>query len=136
MVSGGTETILLAEDEQQVRDLAVQILEKAGYRVLVARDGEEAIHLYEQQADSIDLALLDVIMPKQSGRVVCDAVRAHRPWLPVLFSSGYSRRHLDIDLKGQPLTDLVNKPYRQKDLLRRIRRMLDQALERPTSKDA
>jgi len=135
VVSGGTETILLAEDEQQVRDLAVQILEKAGYRVLVARDGEEAIHLYEQQADSIDLALLDVIMPKQSGRVVCDAVRAHRPWLPVLFSSGYSRRHLDIDLKGQPLTDLVNKPYRQKDLLRRIRRMLDQALERPKPKD-
>ena len=67
--------ILLAEDEELVRSLAIRILKSGGYQILVAENGDEAIQLFNQHRDSIDAAVLDVIMPKVSGHEVCEAIR-------------------------------------------------------------
>ena len=69
-----------------MRELGVNILEKAGYRVLTTVDGEEAIRIFQERADEIDLALLEVIMPKQNGRAVYEAIQQVRSELPVIFS--------------------------------------------------
>jgi CheY-like chemotaxis protein len=127
----GNETILIAEDNQQVRILARRILESAGYKVILARDGHEAMRLFELNIDSIDLALLDVIMPGASGGAVLEKIRARKPDIPVLLSSGYS----DDVLKSADLPDseyrMLHKPYSTEELLAQVRRMLDQDKSRP-----
>ena len=125
-VSRGNETILLAEDEEQVRELVMKVLEYAGYRVIVARNGEEAIEQFKKHADRIDMALLDVMMPIKSGRAACDAIRALNPNLPVLFSSGYSRQHLEAEFQPQEKIQLIQKPVSPNELLKKLREMLDQ----------
>ncbi len=122
---GGTETILLAEDEEQVRGVAVRILERAGYHLLVACDGNEAVELFQKNADRIKLALLDVVMPRLNGPAACDAIRALRPELPIVFLTGYSHQHLGDDFSPTSKTGLLQKPYGPRDLLRVIRQMLD-----------
>jgi PAS domain S-box-containing protein len=79
---GGTETLLLAEDEEHVRGVAVRILERAGYHLLVAADGQEELELFRANADRIHLALLDVVMPQINGPATCDAIRTLRPICP------------------------------------------------------
>ncbi len=122
---GGSETILVAEDEELVRRLAERVLGDAGYRVLPARDGDEAVRLFHQHADRIHLALLDVVMPKRSGPAVCRAIRSRRPALPVLFSSGHTANHLPPATGSQPAPDVIAKPYTPDELLRRVRQVLD-----------
>jgi CheY-like chemotaxis protein len=119
-------TILVAEDEDMVRMLAVRVLEGAGYRVIAARDGEEAIEALEARAAEIDLALLDVVMPKASGVEVHRHLRAVRPGVPVLFSSGYSRQMLDSAFLSLEGAELVQKPYDPRTLLARVRAILAQ----------
>jgi len=122
---GGTETILLAEDDDAVRDLAVSILDKAGYCVIVARDGEEAIQLFQQNQDGIDLAILDAIMPKKNGRVVYDFIKMRRSHMPVLFSTGYGFNILkNIHLPDDGI-QLIGKPYGPRELLQKVRDVLD-----------
>ncbi len=124
-VVGGTETILLAEDDEVIRDLVVQVLEQAGYRVLVAQDGEEALRLFEQQAETIDIALLDAVMPKQSGRAVDDVIRASRPYMPVLFSTGYGYNILKTGYLPEEGGHYSRKPYSPGELLRKVRELLE-----------
>ncbi len=121
----GTETILYAEDEAQVRELGKRILEEYGYTVLLARDGDEAIALFEKEKDVIDLALLDVIMPKRSGREVHDWICRSRKNLPVLFSSGYDTKAVDTGFVLAQNMRLLQKPYSPKQILRKIREVLD-----------
>jgi PAS domain S-box-containing protein len=123
--AGGTETLLLAEDEEHVRGVAVRILERAGYHLLVACDGQEAVELFHQNADRVNLALLDVVMPRLNGPATCDAIRALRPELPVIFLTGYSRQYLGEDFSPTNKTGLLQKPYGPRDMLRAIRQMLD-----------
>ncbi|MHC4945496.1 MAG: PAS domain S-box protein [Planctomycetota bacterium] len=122
---GGNETILLAEDEPTVRSLAVQILEKAGYRVLTAANGVEALKIFESHADEIDLAFLDVVMPKMTGRTVQNRIRSKKPDLPFLFTSGYSEEVIQGQLDPADTARLIQKPYNPDKLLRRIREVLD-----------
>ena len=126
-VIGGSECILVAEDEEFVRDVAVQILEDAGYRVLAAHDGEDAMAVFERYADEIDLALVDVVMPRASGRAVYDRIMALRPNTPVLFCSGYSLSFNAHKAGVLPEEEchLIQKPYRPNDLLVRVRQLLD-----------
>ncbi|WP_158305387.1 ATP-binding protein [Opitutus terrae] len=122
----GTETILLAEDEPMVRDLARRILARAGYRVLLACDGPEACALFTQHADTIALAILDVVMPQLGGREVYDRISALRPGLPVIFCSGYAGSALGADLPGGDTRRLLTKPYGADEMLGSVREALDQ----------
>src|SRR5262249_16675031 len=118
-VPGGTELILVAEDEPLVRDLAVSQLRRAGYRVLEAGDGAGAIALFNAHVTDIDLAFLDVMMPRGDGRTVRRAIRERRPALPVLFATGYADR--ERRSSGETIEDLViSKPYTIEQLLTTI----------------
>ena len=123
--AGGTETVLLAEDDEMVRDLAVLTLERSGYRVLVAKDGGEALRLFEEHQKEIELALLDVVMPKVGGREVYDTIRASSSNLPVLFSSGYSTNAIHTGFVVEEGLETIQKPYSPNALLRKIREVLD-----------
>ena len=124
-VYGGTETILLAEDDDTLRELAITILEKAGYHVLAACDGEQAVELFEQHMSRIDLALLDAVMPKKSGRAVYDCIKMHQAKTPILFSTGYGYnvlKNINLPVDG---VQLIRKPYGPRDLLYKVREALD-----------
>ena len=122
---GGTETILLAEDDEAVLDLAKRLLVKAGYTVLCACDGEEAIRVFDERTDEIGLALLDVVMPKLGGGAVFEHIRGKRPQIPVLFASGYSTEAVHTNFVLDEGVQRIQKPYRSDDLLRKIRAVLD-----------
>jgi CheY-like chemotaxis protein len=121
---GGTETILLAEDDELLRQLAVETLTEAGYRVIAAQDGAEAEALAREHAAALHVAVLDVVMPKRSGRKVSDTIRMIRPELPIVFMSGYTFGALDdMVLAG---TSVLQKPFTRENLLRQVRDALDQ----------
>jgi PAS domain S-box-containing protein len=122
---GGAETVLLVEDESQVRKLVYEVLQSRGYRVLAAKDALEAIPLEESFPDRIDLLITDVVMPGMSGRELAQHLAATRPEAKVLFISGYTDdavlRH-GIKLPG---TGFLQKPFALEDLLLRVRALLD-----------
>ena len=126
-VVGGAETILVAEDEEGVRGLISQLLMSEGYTVLQACDGEEAVRLFDEHADAIDLAVLDVMMPKLGGREVMERIRAKRPAIRFLFSSGYSESAIHTDFVIHSGLRLISKPYRRTVLLRAVREALESA---------
>jgi PAS domain S-box-containing protein len=119
------ETILIAEDEELVRNLARRVLEQGGYRVLVARDGAEAISLVESSGAEIDLALLDVVMPKAGGPQVRARIRELQPGMAVMYCTGYSRQMLtDSTGVDEESLALLLKPYSPRSLLDRVRDVL------------
>jgi len=122
--SGANRTILVAEDDEQVRSFAQAVLERAGFRVLLAEDGEQAMALFDEHADTIDLALLDVVMPKKTGRAVLDSMRVRNPSLPVLFSSGYSYEILSTEPTQVTRFDVIDKPFKAAELLWKIGSMI------------
>jgi two-component system, cell cycle sensor histidine kinase and response regulator CckA len=120
----GTETILLAEDHDSVREMARQGLTHLGYRVLSATNGEEAIHLCEQEIPA--LAILDVVMPRMGGAATAKQLRNRFPGIPIVFTSGY------VESKGSTASAIDNsnylqKPYSPTSLSRMIRKVLDPA---------
>ena len=131
-IPGGTETILIAEDDELVRELAVEVLTQKGYRVLAACDGVEGMGLFAEHQDQIDLVLADVVMPRASGRALCEYVISRRPQLPVIFCSGYSRDMLKEKLLGGEDRPLIHKPYNRVTLLKRVRQTLDAARMAPS----
>ncbi len=124
-VSGGTETILVAEDDETVLKLAEHLLTHAGYRVLTARDGREALAMFKQHAREIDMVMFDVVMPHMGGKQALDQILALRPGLPHLFASGYSENEVHTDFIQNRELHLLNKPYQAETLLRKIREVLD-----------
>lgn len=127
---GGKETILIAEDDEHLRKLAVRVLEQAGYTLLVAADGERASALFHENADDIQLAVLDVIMPKKTGVDLYKEIQEKKAGLPVIFVTGHGFGILDrLDLSSNNHI-VLPKPYNPTELLRRVRA----AMERdPTS---
>lgn len=123
LLLGGNETILLAEDEAPVRELAARVLREAGYRVLVAADGEEALELAASSGDAVALYVLDAVLPKLSGRAVRDAIVARRPDARILFCTGHSAEALGESLES-PASELLRKPFSCQALLRRVRELL------------
>src|SRR5216683_839514 len=123
----GHETILLVEDEDDVRALAREVLERQGYTVVEASDGAQALQVYEKERERIDLILTDVVMPRMSGREMVDRVRASRPDMRVLYMSGYTAdaivRHGVLD---QSML-LLGKPFTPVALIAKIREVLDRA---------
>lgn len=136
-VSGGQETILLAEDNAGVRDVIQSSLKLYGYRVIEAANGIEAIQAFEALHGGIDLLFTDVVMPAMGGPTLAETLREHRPGLPVLFMSGHP---FDVNTKKLAEiagNDFIHKPFKPLDLIRKIRRMLDGAqLVDPARDDA
>ena len=122
---GGDETILLAEDKAVLRNWAKQVLETAGYTVITAADGKEAIASFDACPDEIDLLLLDVIMPKLGGQAVLEHVKKDYPDKPVLISSGYAEGTGHTTFVLEEGIQMLSKPYKQDDLLHKIREILD-----------
>ena len=123
--SSGTETILLVEDDAALRKLATRILESAGYTVLLASTGEEALHLLERHEALVHLLLSDVVMPGMSGRELAERVAQTRPGTKALYMSGYTSdtivRHGVLEAQVQ----FLNKPFTAEALLRKVRDVLD-----------
>ena len=121
----GGETVLLVEDEEAVRSLLQRVLISAGYRVLSASNGGEALLICEKP-EPVDLLLTDVIMPRMSGKELADRLTAMRPGLKVLFASGYTDDALEphgVRAAGQ---HFLAKPFNVSDLRRKIREVLDE----------
>ena len=123
---GGTERILIVEDEPAVRELARRALARFGYRLTVAATPEEALRLVAEEGLRLDLLLTDVVMPGMGGHELAGRVTALRPGLPVLFMSGYSGP-VAPGATPLPALDLVEKPFTVEELARRVRASLDRA---------
>ena len=123
----GSETVLLVEDEELVRDLGVRVLERLGYRVLQAADGHEAVALTRGYGERIDLLLTDVVMPGMHGRELADELAPIHPETKVLFTSGYTDDaivHHGVLDEG---VSFIGKPYSPSALAKKVRDVLDKA---------
>ena len=123
--TGGDETILVAEDDGMVRAVLVQLLRDAGYTVLTAGDGAEALELFTRHRDTIDLVFLDMVMPRMGGVAAQEAIRVQRPETRFLFCTGYSSQAPHLPFPPDDRTLVVNKPYDRDQLLQTIRRALE-----------
>jgi PAS domain S-box-containing protein len=123
----GHETVLLVEDETDVRELVGLVLEQHGYRVLPASGGSEALRLLAGHDGRVDLLLTDVVMPEMNGRQVAERVLSLRPGTRVLFMSGYPGQAITTQGILEPGTALLRKPFTAETLATRIRDLLDQA---------
>ncbi|HEY9014304.1 MAG TPA: ATP-binding protein, partial [Gemmatimonadales bacterium] len=121
----GTETILLVEDETAVRASVRRLLEWHGYTVLEARNGVDALRVYQSHSADIDLVLTDVVMPELGGYELVDQLRAERPDLRVVFMSGYAERALTTNGSVPSGTGYLEKPFTVETLMRRLREVLD-----------
>jgi len=124
-LTGEGETILLADDEFQVREVTGEVLEELGYRVLLAADGVEAVALFAEHHDYIALTILDVVMPAMGGREAADKIRAMDASAAILFATGYDQaRVLDDKIITSDHCGVINKPYAVDKLSRVIRDMI------------
>jgi nitrogen-specific signal transduction histidine kinase/CheY-like chemotaxis protein len=124
-VIGGRETLLVVEDQEQVRDLTCRVLRRQGYRVLEAADGASALRLAQEFPEPIDLLATDVVMPGMNGRELYDALRLSRPGLRVLYVSGYPGNvilHHGIMEEGG---DFLSKPFSLVALAAKVREVLE-----------
>jgi CheY-like chemotaxis protein len=122
---GGNETVLLVDDEEFIRELGMDVLGQAGYTVLTANDGEEALKVYRREHGRIDLIILDLIMPGMGGSKCLEELLKVNPQAQILIASGYSP---DASTKGtlqSGAADFINKPYDTKQLLLLVRKILD-----------
>jgi len=120
----GTETVLLVDDEEMITDVGGQFLQRIGYRVLIARNGKEAIEIYEKSKDQIDLVILDMIMPVMGGGETYDRLKEIDPEIKVLLSSGYSIDGEATEILGRGCNGFIQKPFDVKKLSQKTRGIL------------
>ena len=125
VLQGGTETILLGEDDAALRKLSLKVLSRYGYRVIEAVDGQDAIDKFSAHAESIQLVILDAIMPKKNGKEACLEMRKLRPDLKTVFVSGYARDLFDVDSALNGNSVFVQKPVTPSEFLAKVRELLD-----------
>jgi len=123
----GTETVLLAEDEQDVREVAREFLESGGYAVLEARDGAEAIQIAARHEGSIDLLVTDMVMPRMTGQELAGRLQQNRAALRVIYMSGYSEHAAAEAAQGDSSMRLLTKPFSRTAILRMVRQALNEA---------
>jgi len=130
---GGNETILVAEDEEALRNLARTVLEGLGYTVLLAQNGKEAVEMFEEDRARIDMLLFDVVMPQLGGAEAYQQIRERAGDVPLLLMTGYSSETVQSRFVKQNkfIQDLdpvvIQKPYSVDGLGRKVREVLDQA---------
>ena len=120
-------TILVIDDEENVRDVARVALEETGYAVLLARDGRKAIEVFSERADEIDAVLLDMSMPRMSGEETLAELRSIHPQVRVVLTSGYSEQEISEKFAGKGLAGFVQKPFRASELVNKIHGALTSA---------
>ncbi|MBI4503612.1 MAG: PAS domain S-box protein [Gemmatimonadetes bacterium] len=125
-ISGGTETILIAEDDGIVRSIARRALEGRGYRILEARDGEGALKLASQESGAIHLLLTDLVMPGMGGQELARRLTAQFPGVRTLFTSGYSETAATNGGVLSPDVAFLAKPFSVEEIARKVRAVLDQ----------
>jgi PAS domain S-box-containing protein len=124
-LSGGRESILIAEDDQETMGVTARILREFGYKVITAVDGEEAVAVYRDRWRNIDLCLLDIVMPRKRGCEAMVDIRKIKADARVLFMSGYSEDITDLDHLTEAGAGFIPKPLKVPDLLRKVREVLD-----------
>jgi CheY-like chemotaxis protein len=123
----GTETILVVDDEDMVRELGQQVLELCGHTVLMAENGVQALEVYQAHRGEIPLVVLDVMMPQMGGRECLRRLREMDPQAKVLISTGYTVRGLAQELVTEGALGVVEKPFRIQDFAVAVRTALDQS---------
>ena len=125
MPLGGTETILLVDDEMHIRDLGSRILQKAGYNVITASNGREALEIYRTKGEHIRLVMLDLIMPEMGGKRCLEGLLSLDPSVKAIIASGYSANGPTKDALSVGAKGFVNKPFKIRQMLKVIREVLD-----------
>ncbi len=126
--STGHETVLVVEDEDGMRALTERILRNAGYTVLTAENGEDALALFEKHGGRVDLLVTDVVMPQMSGREIAGQLARSNPSLKVLYMSGYTDEIIDRHGVLESGVRLIGKPFAAAEMTRRVRMVLDEEL--------
>ena len=121
----GTEMILLVDDEEMVADIGKDMLEKLGYKILVAAGGTEAIKIFNTSRDQVQLVILDMIMPDMSGGETFNRLKAIKPDVKILLSSGYSLNGRASQIMKRGCNGFIQKPFNLKQISRKIREILD-----------
>ncbi|SHO47972.1 PAS domain S-box-containing protein [Desulfopila aestuarii DSM 18488] len=124
---GGNETILVAEDNDDVRNLMCSMLQQFGYTVIEAVDGEDAVEKFSRHIDEVDLLLLDVVMPRMNGKECLDKIRAMNDRVPVIFSSGYTADIIHAKGIHEEGAGFIQKPVQPQAMLSLIREILQDA---------
>jgi len=122
--AGGTETVLLVDDEAAVRDAALQMLEHYGYQVICAGNGEQALEIYRRHAAEIDLVILDLSMPGMGGLKCLHELLKMNPSVRVLIASGYSTSGHAREVMASGAAEFIGKPYQVMELALKIRSVL------------
>ena len=121
----GSETVLIAEDDDEVRTMLSRLLESQGYVVFTAKDGMDTLDIFTEKQNLIDLVILDMVMPRKHGQDVYKQIRQTGSDVPVLFSSGYSPNELESDFLSENELRLIKKPYSPNQLFTIVREILD-----------
>jgi CheY-like chemotaxis protein len=122
----GSETVLIVEDEPSVRGLVVRVLRELGYTLIEAANGEEALHIVQEQDDKkINLLLTDVVMPQMGGKELADQLKIPQPDIKVLFISGYTDDAIVRHGVLEPGTNFLQKPFSPSALTHKVREVLD-----------
>ncbi len=124
----GTGTILLVDDEERVLDIGIMMLKGLGYTVLWARDGREAVEIYEKNKDKIDLVILDMVMPRMGGGKAYDKMKEIHPEVKVLLSSGYSVDSEAKEILARGCDAFIQKPFGMQELSQRITGILEKGV--------
>ena len=117
--------VLFVDDEEAIREVGEELLEAMGYKVLLARDGEEAVELYEKNGDTIDIVLLDIVMPLMGGGEAYDRIKEMDPDVKVLLLSGYSIDGEAGEILDRGCDGFIQKPFTMKELSGRIREIME-----------
>ena len=124
---GNRELILLVDDEMEIAELASAMLTEEGYKLIIARDGFEALRIYQQISQQIGLVILDFFLPVMDGDAVFDELRALNPDVAVVLSSGFAEQSKLGNMLAQGLRGFIPKPYTREKLLEQVRSTLDSA---------
>jgi CheY-like chemotaxis protein len=122
----GSETVLLVDDEDMIIEVAEQLLEHLGYRVLMAGSGKEAIKIYQEKSQHIDMVILDMVMPEMGGGETYDALKMLNSKVKVLLSSGYSIDGQATEILGRGCNGFIQKPFKVEAFSQKLREILDE----------
>ena len=123
-IINGTGTVLLVDDEEMVLDVGSKFLKKLGYKVLEASGGHKAVKLYEDKKNTIDLVILDIIMPEMSGKDTYERIKQINPDVKVLLSSGYSIKGQATQILNRGCDGFIQKPFNMKEMSGKLSEIL------------